>query len=34
MSEIDNYLLQFNFKRVLTNMTQHGWGDAVYIIDN
>ena len=34
MNQIDEYLLQFNFKRVLTRMTQHGWGDAVYIIDN
>ena len=33
ISEIDTFLLQYNFKRVLTNMTQHGWGDALYIID-
>jgi hypothetical protein len=31
INEIDSYLLQFNFKRVLTNMTRQGWGDALYI---
>lgn len=31
LDEIDSYLLQFNFKRVLINMTRHGWGDALYI---
>jgi hypothetical protein len=31
--EIDEYLAQFNFKRVLTNMTIHKWGDALYILD-
>ena len=34
ISEIDTFLLQYNFKRVLTNMTVHGWGDALYILDN
>ena len=34
IDEIDVFLLQYNFKRVLTHMTQHGWGDALYIIDN
>ena len=34
ISDIDTFLAQHNFKRVLTNMTQHGWGDALYIIDN
>jgi FkbM family methyltransferase len=33
ITEIDTFLLQYNFKRVLTNMTQHGWGDALYILD-
>ena len=33
ITEIDNFLSQYNFKRVLTNMTQHGWGDALYIIN-
>lgn len=31
LDEIDSYLLQFNFKRILINMTRHGWGDALYI---
>lgn len=34
ITDIDNFLSKYNFKRVLTNMTQHGWGDALYIIDN
>jgi len=34
ITEIDTFLLQYNFKRVLTNITQHGWGDALYIIHN
>jgi len=34
INEIDAFLLQYNFKRVLTNMTPHGWGDALYVIDN
>jgi hypothetical protein len=34
ITEIDTFLLQYNFKRVLTNMTEHGWGDALYIIHN
>lgn len=32
--EIDAFLSQYNFKRVLTNMTKHGWGDALYIVDS
>lgn len=32
--EIDDFLANYHFKRVLTAMTQHGWGDALYIIDN
>lgn len=31
INEIDDFLLQYNFKRFLTNITQHGWGDALYI---
>jgi FkbM family methyltransferase len=31
ITELDEYLLQFNFKRVLTKMTEYGWGDALYI---
>ena len=34
INEIDTFLFQYNFKRVLTNMTPHGWGDALYILDN
>jgi FkbM family methyltransferase len=34
ISDIDTFLSQYNFKRVLTNMTCHGWGDALYILDN
>ena len=34
ITDIDTFLLQYNFKRVLTNMTIHGWGDALYIIQN
>jgi hypothetical protein len=31
LPELDEYLAFFNFKRVITNMTRHGWGDALYI---
>jgi FkbM family methyltransferase len=31
MSEIDTYLSDYGFTRVITNMTPHGWGDAMYI---
>ena len=31
MHEIDEYLEKFGFKRVITEMTSHGWGDAFYI---
>ncbi len=31
MTDIDEFLAKYNFKRMLTNMTQHGWGDALYI---
>ena len=34
INEIDTFLSKYNFKRVLTNMTQHGWGDGLYILDN
>lgn len=33
ITDIDNFLSQYNFKRVVTRMTCHGWGDALYIID-
>jgi hypothetical protein len=29
--EIDDYLAIYNFKRILTNMTQYKWGDAIYV---
>ena len=31
IDEIDTFLATYHFKRVLTNMTGHGWGDALYI---
>lgn len=31
IGEIDAFLETYNFKRVITNMTPHGWGDALYI---
>lgn len=30
IGEIDAFLEEHHFRRVLTNMTQHGWGDAFY----
>jgi hypothetical protein len=33
IDEIDNFLEQYNFKRIMTNMTVHGWGDAMYILN-
>lgn len=33
INEIDDFLSKRNFKRVLTNITKHGWGDALYIKD-
>ena len=34
IGEIDDFLASYGFKRVLTNITVHGWGDALYIVDN
>jgi hypothetical protein len=34
ITEIDEFLAQYNFKRVITNITEHGWGDALYINAN
>ena len=31
ISEIDDYLSTYKFKRVLTKMTEYGWGDALYV---
>lgn len=33
MNEIDDFLKNFNLVRRLTKMTQHGWGDALYVKD-
>jgi hypothetical protein len=33
MPEIDDFLAKYKFKRVLTSMTQYGWGDALYILE-
>jgi FkbM family methyltransferase len=33
VTEIDDFLLQYGFKRVITAMTHHGWGDALYVLD-
>jgi FkbM family methyltransferase len=32
ITEIDAFLSEYNFTRVLTRFTQHGWGDALYIL--
>ena len=34
INELDTFLLNYNFKRVLTKMTGHGWGDALYILSS
>jgi hypothetical protein len=34
ITDIDNFLSTYNFKRVLTNITIHGWGDALYILND
>lgn len=31
VDEVDAYLGQFHFRRVDTDMTPHGWGDALYV---
>ncbi len=31
ISDLDNYLREFGFKRVQVEWTQHGWGDALWI---
>ena len=31
IQDIDLFLSQYNFKRVITKFTVHGWGDALYI---
>ena len=32
INEIDIFLSKYKFKRVLTKMTSHGWGDALYCL--
>jgi hypothetical protein len=34
ITDIDIFLSNYNFKRVLTNMTTHGWGDALYVLND
>tara|TARA_Y100000992_G_scaffold289837_1_gene244777 strand:+ start:2240 stop:3001 length:762 start_codon:yes stop_codon:yes gene_type:complete len=31
INELDSFLLENNFQRMITQMTKHGWGDAIYI---
>ena len=31
IDELDSFLSRHNFKRVITKMTEYGWGDAIYI---
>jgi len=33
VSDIDAFLSQYGFKRVLTKMTGQGWGDALYVLE-
>jgi hypothetical protein len=34
VTEMDEFLSRYHFKRVLTYFTVHGWGDALYILDH
>jgi len=34
ITDIDEFLAEHKFKRVLTHMIERGWGDALYILDN
>jgi FkbM family methyltransferase len=31
MSDLDKYLSDFGFKRVITHVLEYGWGDALYV---
>ena len=31
MNQLDDFLIKYNFHRIATSMTKHGWGDALYI---
>jgi FkbM family methyltransferase len=32
IDEIDAFLSKYKFERVLTKITEHGWGDALYVL--
>ena len=32
ITDVDAFLANYKFERVLTQMTRHGWGDALYIL--
>ena len=34
IDEIDAFLATYHFTRVATRMTDHGWGDALYIAND
>lgn len=34
VSDLDSYLEEFGFKRVVTRWTYHGWGDALFVQKN
>jgi hypothetical protein len=34
IEEIDDFLKEYDFKRVVATITSHGWGDAIYIKNN
>ena len=34
IKDIDDFLRDYNFTRVITIMTDKGWGDALYIISS
>lgn len=34
LPELDDFLSNYNFKRVVTHITEYGWGDALYIKNN
>jgi FkbM family methyltransferase len=34
VNEVDSFLHEYGFTRVLTNMTSYGWGDALYLRNN
>jgi len=33
IGEIDTFLAEYGYKRVLTNITYHSWGDALYVLE-